>query len=104
LLLEVCRKKKQERLHIMSKNAKSYQAPTHEEIAVCAQSIYEREGRPQGREVQHWLQAEAQLIAERKAASAPIHAAAPAKPSASPPPKHRGNDWQTTGRQTVTTN
>jgi len=88
----------------MSKNAKSYQAPTHEEIAVCAQSIYEHEGRPQGREVQHWLQAEAQLIAERKAAAGTAQAAPAAKPSVSPPPKHRGNNWQTAGRQTVPTN
>jgi hypothetical protein len=88
----------------MSKNAKSNQAPTHEEIAICAQRIYELEGRPQGKAVQHWLQAEAQLIAERKTGSAPIHTPAPAKPSTSPPPKHRGNDWQTTGRQTVNTN
>jgi hypothetical protein len=83
----------------MSKNAKSYQTPTHEEIAACAQAIYEREGRPQGRQMQHWLQAEAQLIAERKAASG----SAAAKPAAAQP-KLRGNDWQTTNRQAVHTN
>jgi hypothetical protein len=35
--------------------------PTHAEIAVCAHAIWELEGRPQGREVTHWLQAEQQL-------------------------------------------
>jgi hypothetical protein len=92
----------------MSKNAKSYQAPTHEEITVRAQAIYEREGRPQGRAMQHWLQAETQLISERKAATAdPAQAkpaAAAAKPAATPTGKLRGNDWQTTGRQPLHTN
>jgi hypothetical protein len=87
----------------MSKNSKTCQEPTHEEIAKCAQTIYEREGRPQGRAMQHWLQAEAQLHAERKAAAAgPAKPAS--KPSVSPPEKHRGNDWQTTGRQTLHSN
>ncbi|MBI3849963.1 MAG: DUF2934 domain-containing protein [Verrucomicrobia bacterium] len=35
--------------------------PTRDEIALCAYSIWEREGRSQGRELQHWLQAEAVL-------------------------------------------
>ena len=51
----------------MAKNIKAYQQPTHEEIAACAQRIYENEGRPEGKSVDHWLQAEAQLVAERKA-------------------------------------
>jgi hypothetical protein len=40
--------------------------PTHEEIAFCAYLIWEREGRPQGCEEAHWLQAEMQLQADRK--------------------------------------
>jgi hypothetical protein len=83
----------------MSKNAKTYQEPTHEEIAACAQAIYEREGRPQGRATQHWLQAEAQLKAERKGTASPA-----AKTSGAPAGKMRGNDWQTTGRQTLHSN
>jgi hypothetical protein len=51
----------------MSKSLKSYQEPTREEIAACAYLIYEREGRPDGKATQHWLEAEAQLIAERRA-------------------------------------
>ncbi len=85
----------------MSKNSKSSPEPTHEEIAARAQSIYEREGRPQGRAMQHWLQAESQLIAERKTAAA---APAPAKTPAAPAGKVRGNDWQASGRQTLHSN
>jgi hypothetical protein len=89
----------------MSKNAKSHQEPTHEEIAICAQGIYEREGRPQGKATQHWLQAEAQLIAERKAAASGTTPAKPAaKPSASPAAKPHHNDWQAAGRQNVPAN
>jgi hypothetical protein len=89
----------------MSKSTKSYQAPTHQEITACAQSIYEREGRPQGRAMQHWLQAEAQLIAERKAAAGESSSAKPAaKPAAPAAAKPRGNDWQATGRQNLHTN
>ncbi len=32
----------------------------HEEIALSAYSIWDQEGRPEGRDVEHWLQAEAQ--------------------------------------------
>ena len=45
---------------------KSYPEPTAEEIATCAYLIYEAEGRLHGRDVAHWLQAEAQLIAARQ--------------------------------------
>ena len=84
----------------MSKNAKSHQAPSHEEIAICAKAIYEREGRPQGRAMEHWLAAEKQLIAERKGATGQ----SAAKQPSAPPAKMRGNDWQTAGRQTLHTN
>jgi hypothetical protein len=50
--------------------------PTHEEITFCAYLIWEREGRPQGCEVAHWLQAEMQLQAVRKQdAGLPVAAA-----------------------------
>ena len=35
--------------------------PTHDEIAQCARSIWEAAGRPEGRALEHWLLAEAQL-------------------------------------------
>jgi len=34
---------------------------THEDISKRAREIWEREGRPQGRDMEHWLQAEAEL-------------------------------------------
>lgn len=35
--------------------------PTHDEIALCAMTIWVEEGRPQGRELDHWLLAETRL-------------------------------------------
>jgi len=40
-------------------------ARSADEVARRAYFSYENEGSPQGRDVQHWLAAEAQLIAER---------------------------------------
>jgi hypothetical protein len=37
------------------------QAPTHADIAVLAQHIYEEEGCPFGREQAHWFEAERRL-------------------------------------------
>ena len=54
----------------MAKQLNTYQPPTREEIAACAHRIYEMEGRPEGRALEHWLQSEAQLIADRKAQAA----------------------------------
>lgn len=71
----------------MSKSTTNYKSPTQEEIATCAHHIYESEGRPQGKSMEHWLQAEAQLIAERKAAAT---AAMPGKTPT--PPKNRGTE------------
>jgi hypothetical protein len=35
--------------------------PTHDEVSARAFDIYEREGRPAGRHVEHWLRAESEL-------------------------------------------
>ncbi len=43
-------------------NDKSSQPPTQEETALAAYAIWEREGRPHGRDVTHWIQAEQQLL------------------------------------------
>jgi len=40
-------------------------APTPDEVARRAYFTYENEGSRPGRDVQHWLEAEAQLLAER---------------------------------------
>jgi hypothetical protein len=34
---------------------------THEQISKRAREIWEREGRPEGRDKEHWLQAESEL-------------------------------------------
>ncbi len=39
--------------------------PTREEIEACAYFIYLCEGQPEGRALDHWLQAELQLLACR---------------------------------------
>ena len=36
-----------------------------EEIALAAYSIWEQEGRPEGRNVEHWIQAEVRIHATR---------------------------------------
>src|SRR5438874_7637637 len=41
--------------------AKTPAQPTNEQISQRAHEIWEREGRPEGRHVEHWLTAEAEL-------------------------------------------
>jgi hypothetical protein len=36
--------------------------PTQKDIEVCAYCIWEQEGRPEGRALDHWVQAELQLV------------------------------------------
>lgn len=45
---------------------------SHEEIARCAYLIWKSEGEPDGRELDHWLEAELQLQVEGQLASDPI--------------------------------
>jgi hypothetical protein len=49
----------------MSQEHNGFSAPTPDEIAFCAYLIWEKEGRPPGREREHWFQAETQLLATR---------------------------------------
>ncbi len=51
----------------MNKAQHSQRPPNDSEIAARAYEIYERAGRPAGRDFDHWLAAETQLIAERTA-------------------------------------
>jgi hypothetical protein len=44
-------------------NTSNSRTPTHDAIAACAYLIWKREGCPEGREKEHWLQAEIQLDA-----------------------------------------
>jgi hypothetical protein len=48
-----------------SNGVEKYFAPSPEEVARRAYFCYVNEGSPEGRDVQHWLAAEAQLTAER---------------------------------------
>ncbi len=78
----------------MSKSIKGYRKPTHDEIAAYAQRLYEAEGRPDGKAVEHWLNAEAQLIAQRKAETQPAAKNA-GKPNAAwetPAPRQQGTN------------
>lgn len=52
-------------LLVMPTETDRFSAPTPDEISQCAYLIWEREGRPAGREKEHWLQAETQLLACR---------------------------------------
>ena len=79
----------------MAKNIKAYQQPTHEEIAAFAHRIYETEGRPEGKSLEHWLQAEAQLVAERKAQAGMM----PTKTAAKPMPAGRTTTVAVTGKE-----
>ena len=49
----------------MSHEHNGFKEPTGDEIALCAYLIWEKEGCPEGREKEHWLQAETQLLACR---------------------------------------
>jgi Protein of unknown function (DUF2934) len=49
----------------LSQDEKDF-VPSPDEVARRAYFCYVNEGSPEGREVQHWLVAEAELIAERK--------------------------------------
>lgn len=47
-------------------SATTPQEPTHDEIALCAFLLWEKEGRQPGRETTYWLQAEAQVKLTRQ--------------------------------------
>ena len=49
----------------MAMKKKSRPKPTHAEIARCACLIYESRSREHGRDLEDWLEAEMQLIADR---------------------------------------
>ncbi len=50
----------------MAKQLTTDSRPTHEEIAARARQLYEQSGHQAGRDLDNWLQAEAQLMAARK--------------------------------------
>lgn len=60
-----------------TKTTPSYQEPSHDEIALSAFLLWEKEGRQPGREMTYWLQAEGQIRAlrQKKAEAAAAQAA-----------------------------
>jgi hypothetical protein len=50
----------------MARKVKQFIEPTESEIAACAYLIFDHDGRVPGRELENWLQAEAQIIADRR--------------------------------------
>lgn len=48
--------------------------PTHEEIARLAYLIWDKEGRPQDRDVKHWCEAESLLLAATRRELRSLHA------------------------------
>lgn len=50
----------------MTKQTKTFSEPTNDEIAAYAYKLWEAEGRPDGRDLDHWLQAKAHLTADRQ--------------------------------------
>ena len=49
----------------MKKSIRAVVEPTQEEIARVAYLLFEESGRQDGHDVEHWLQAEAHLCADR---------------------------------------
>jgi hypothetical protein len=49
----------------MARQIRKFVEPTHDEIATYAHLIFEHDRVP-GRELENWLQAEAQIIADRR--------------------------------------
>ena len=50
----------------MATQSPLYEEPASHEIAAYAHSIWESEGRPEGREISHWFQAKSHLVVARK--------------------------------------
>jgi hypothetical protein len=49
----------------MTRKMKAFVEPTQEEIAACAYMIFNQNGGVPGHDLEYWLQAEAQLMADR---------------------------------------
>jgi len=76
----------------MAAQSPPYQEPAPHEIAAYAHSIWESEGRPEGREISHWFQAKAHLIAARKLEAGMIKAHGKKAPTGGTERNRAGND------------
>jgi hypothetical protein len=80
----------------MTKQTKNFNEPTQDEIAAYAYKLWEAEGRPDGRDVDHWLQAKAHLTADRQ-----YEAGVLASPAAATSKKRTNNRANGTRQTTV---
>ncbi|HZP58756.1 MAG TPA: DUF2934 domain-containing protein [Opitutaceae bacterium] len=64
--------------------------PSPEEISQLARELWERSGRPSGRDTEIWLEAEQQLIAASERRPEPTPVSRPAAVSSSSMPTKRG--------------
>jgi DUF2934 family protein len=76
------------RRHIPAHRTKEEPMPDEDRIRRRAQAIWEREGRPEGRQQEHWAQARREIEAEEKAS--PPRAAAPDDSPTPAAPDHGG--------------
>jgi hypothetical protein len=67
----------------MATETKQQTTSTQAEIEICAYYLWEKNGRPTGRDREHWIQAETQLTAIRSQAVGESMPAAVAKPARS---------------------
>lgn len=74
-------------------------APTHEEIAGRAQELWEKYGRPSGRDQEIWLEAERSLLLAKSAT--PPAAGSQARTAPSPAPAKRSTGRARGGRATA---
>ena len=76
----------------MAKNMSDSNTPTHEQITRRAYEIFVERGQPEGRDLEHWLEAEKQLRATGQSKNAtPVNAKSNANstPSTGPTPPIR---------------
>jgi hypothetical protein len=65
----------------MTKQTKIFNEPTQDEIAAYAYKLWEAEGRPDGHDMDHWLQAKAHLTADRQYEAGVLTSPEPTTPS-----------------------
>jgi hypothetical protein len=73
----------------MATNDLTFVPPTQEEISARAYEIYVRGGSIPGRDLDHWLQAEAELVRERQEKLKKSSSRKPAQPRAAAAPRVR---------------
>lgn len=81
----------------MTKQTKTFNEPTQDEIAAYAYKLWEAEGRPEGRDLDHWLQAKAHLTADRQYEAGVLTGSTPTRESDTK--KKRAQNGRSSSRQ-----